>query len=56
VRAPQDVRDTRAGTVGDIRVHRVLLQQAEDALGAGLHESDGVYGIRDSSWDDVGCV
>ena len=41
-RARPDLRHQRAGGIGDLRVHRVLLQQAQDPLGAGLAEPRGV--------------
>ena len=42
VRARAHLRESRARGPRDLRVHRVLLQQGQDALGAGLPQPRGV--------------
>ena len=42
VRARAHLREPRAGGARDLRVHRALLQQGEDPLGAGIPQPRGV--------------
>lgn len=56
VRPCAHVRQPGAGRAGDIRVHRVLPQQGEDALGARLPQPRGVRGEEPERCRESGLV